>query len=341
MNTHDTKHAMELSKEERELYDRQIRLWGLEGQNTLRNARILLIGFESVAVEVVKNLCLAGVGALTLQSSRTLDSEDLGYNFFVRAENIGENAAQASTIGVQRLNPRVAVDAETKPLAELDEDYLTSYNVVLVTQSEDSQELIRIDTACRKANRAFYYCNHRGWAGILFVDLGEKPFNFMLEKEVIDKASKPGKVNATQEVLHVKPPVEGSTKEKLTISETFNSLEATLNASHNFAQSLKVRQRARVSPYLPAFLALLKNPENPDIEASARNLGLQSLVIHPQFTKEFIESKGIQISSIAAVIGGLLAQEILNYLTAQEYPIQNTLIYDAKEGKGPVYYITS
>lgn len=332
---------MELSKEERELYDRQIRLWGLDGQNTLRNARILLLGFESVAVEVVKNLCLAGVGALTLQSSLTLDSEDLAYNFFVRSENIGENAAQASTVGVQRLNPRVAVDAETRPLSELDEEFLTSYNVVLTTQSEDREQLIRINNACRRANRAFYYCNHRGWAGIVFVDLGEKPFKFMLEKEVIDKTSKPGKVNATQEILHVKPPVEGSTKEKLTVSETFNSLADSLNASQNFAQSLKVRQRARVSPYLPAFLALLKNPENPDIEGTARELGLQSLVIHEQFVHEFLNSKGIQISSIAAVIGGLLAQEILNYLTAQEYPIQNTLIYDAKEGKGPVYYITS
>lgn len=332
---------MELSKEERELYDRQIRLWGLEGQNTLRNARILLLGFESVAVEVVKNLCLAGVGALTLQSSLTLDSEDLAYNFFVRSENIGENAAQASTVGVQRLNPRVAVDAETRPLSELDEEFLTSYNVVLTTQSEDKEQLIRINNACRRANRAFYYCNHRGWAGIVFVDLGEKPFKFMLEKEVIDKISKPGKVNATQEILHVKPPVEGSTKEKLTVSETFNSLTDSLNASQNFAQSLKVRQRARVSPYLPAFLALLRNPENPDIEGTARELGLQSLVIHEQFVHEFLNSKGIQISSIAAVIGGLLAQEILNYLTAQEYPIQNTLIYDAKEGKGPVYYITS
>lgn len=332
---------MELSKEERELYDRQIRLWGLDGQNTLRNARILLLGFESVAVEVVKNLCLAGVGALTLQSSLTLDSEDLAYNFFVISENIGENAAQASTVGVQRLNPRVAVDAETRPLSELDEEFLTSYNVVLTTQSEDREQLIRINNACRRANRAFYYCNHRGWAGIVFVDLGEKPFKFMLEKEVIDKTSKPGKVNATQEILHVKPPVEGSTKEKLTVSETFNSLADSLNASQNFAQSLKVRQRARVSPYLPAFLALLKNPENPDIEGTARELGLQSLVIHEQFVHEFLNSKGIQISSIAAVIGGLLAQEILNYLTAQEYPIQNTLIYDAKEGKGPVYYITS
>lgn len=332
---------MELSKEERELYDRQIRLWGLDGQNTLRNARILLLGFESVAVEVVKNLCLAGVGALTLQSSLTLDSEDLAYNFFVRSENIGENAAQASTVGVQRLNPRVAVDAETRPLSELDEEFLTSYNVVLTTQAEDREQLIRINKACRRANRAFYYCNHRGWAGIVFVDLGEKPFKFMLEKEVIDKTSKPGKVNATQEILHVKPPVEGSTKEKLTVSETFNSLADSLNASQNFAQSLKVRQRARVSPYLPAFLALLKNPENPDIEGTARELGLQSLVIHEQFVHEFLNSKGIQISSIAAVIGGLLAQEILNYLTAQEYPIQNTLIYDAKEGKGPVYYITS
>lgn len=41
-----------VTNEEAELYDRQIRLWGLEAQSRVRNARVLIVGLRGLHAEV-------------------------------------------------------------------------------------------------------------------------------------------------------------------------------------------------------------------------------------------------------------------------------------------------
>ena len=41
-----------VSNEEAELYDRQIRLWGLEAQSRVRDAKVLIVGLRGVHTEV-------------------------------------------------------------------------------------------------------------------------------------------------------------------------------------------------------------------------------------------------------------------------------------------------
>ncbi|KAJ3131137.1 hypothetical protein HK100_006741, partial [Physocladia obscura] len=72
-----------MSEEEMALYDRQIRLWGLEAQNRMRNARILVIGVTGISNEICKNLVLAGVGNITLLDHRKVTERDLGAQFFL------------------------------------------------------------------------------------------------------------------------------------------------------------------------------------------------------------------------------------------------------------------
>jgi molybdopterin/thiamine biosynthesis adenylyltransferase len=56
---------MELSKTERDVYDRQIRLWGVDAQSKMTSSKLLVIGMTGLAAEVCKNLILAGIN-LTL-----------------------------------------------------------------------------------------------------------------------------------------------------------------------------------------------------------------------------------------------------------------------------------
>mgnify|MGYP001347244803 CR=1 FL=1 len=57
----------------------------------LRSSKILLITFKALANEVAKNLVLAGIGSLTILDHETVTEEDLGSQFFVSAEHIGQN----------------------------------------------------------------------------------------------------------------------------------------------------------------------------------------------------------------------------------------------------------
>lgn len=333
---------MQISKDERELYDRQIRLWGLEGQGRLSNARVFVAGLSAASIEAVKNLVLAGVGMLLLQSSELVTEESLGYNFFVSAADVGENVAEASKRGAQRLNPRVAVKADSTPIANVSDDTFDNFNVLIVSQLADRAELIRLNDLARANNAAYYMALLSGWGGFLFVDL--VAHEFALEKETLslvpDVTKLPVKVSGTQEVLRavVPEPTSGSTTIKLTLRETYISLREALQVGSQFGNKLRPRVRAKISPYLSAFLAYIDNNENPDIAAKALALGIP--VPADGFVAEFNKSIGAEISGVGAVIGGFLAQEVLNYLTRRELPIQNVLVYDSLQGKGPVYYLS-
>jgi molybdopterin/thiamine biosynthesis adenylyltransferase len=83
--------AEELSADEIALYDRQLRLWGIEAQNRMRKAKVLLITIRALGNEVAKNLVLAGIGSLTVVDSGQVSEKDVSSQFFVTSEDIGKN----------------------------------------------------------------------------------------------------------------------------------------------------------------------------------------------------------------------------------------------------------
>jgi len=57
----------------------------------LRSANILLITIRALANEVAKNLVLAGIGSLTILDHEVVTEEDLGAQFFLTEEHVGQN----------------------------------------------------------------------------------------------------------------------------------------------------------------------------------------------------------------------------------------------------------
>lgn len=79
-----------LASDEVALYDRQIRLWGMDAQEKIRNARILLIGMRGVGNEIAKNLVLAGINSLTVMDDALAAPEDLAACFLINEEHVGK-----------------------------------------------------------------------------------------------------------------------------------------------------------------------------------------------------------------------------------------------------------
>jgi molybdopterin/thiamine biosynthesis adenylyltransferase len=57
----------------------------------LRTAKILLITVKSLGNEIAKNLVLAGIGSLTIIDHAVVSEEDLGAQFFVSQDHLGQN----------------------------------------------------------------------------------------------------------------------------------------------------------------------------------------------------------------------------------------------------------
>ncbi len=47
-------------------YDRQIRIWGAQGQKKLTNAKIAILGCSGASIEAAKNLILPGIGTVDI-----------------------------------------------------------------------------------------------------------------------------------------------------------------------------------------------------------------------------------------------------------------------------------
>lgn len=97
---------MEMDPDIIERYDRQIRLWGQHGQNKCSSSKICLINANSLGTEVLKGLCLAGIGSFVLLDSHKLTLEDVGCNFIPHT-SIGKGRGESVKQMLLDLNEEV------------------------------------------------------------------------------------------------------------------------------------------------------------------------------------------------------------------------------------------
>jgi ubiquitin-like 1-activating enzyme E1 A len=92
-NTAREPQQLSITADEIALYDRQIRLWGVQAQENIRRAKVLLVGIKGLGNEIAKNLVLAGIQSLTVADHELVTEEDLGAQFFITEEDVGKNVS--------------------------------------------------------------------------------------------------------------------------------------------------------------------------------------------------------------------------------------------------------
>lgn len=91
-------------------YDRQLRLWGSNGQNRLEESHIALFGATATGCEILKNLILPSVGRFTIIDDKIVVESDLGVNFFLDEDSLGKSRAERAAALLGELNPDVKGD---------------------------------------------------------------------------------------------------------------------------------------------------------------------------------------------------------------------------------------
>ena len=160
-----------ITEEEAKLYDRQIRLWGLDAQKRLRASRVLVAGLKGLGCEVVKNLVLAGINSLTMIDHENLTKEDTDSQFLAPRNKIGTNRAEASLDRVRQLNPGVEVKVDTTHLDSKDESFFTDNFDLVVVTNFPKEIVIKINKICRNGGVKFFAGDVFGFFGYSFMDL--------------------------------------------------------------------------------------------------------------------------------------------------------------------------
>ena len=76
-------------------YSRAIAALGVDTMQNMMSLRVLVIGQKGTGIETAKDLVLAGPQAVTIYDPALAAVEDLGTNFYLRAEHVGTNTLVA------------------------------------------------------------------------------------------------------------------------------------------------------------------------------------------------------------------------------------------------------
>ena len=313
-----------LTVEETKLYDRQIRLWGMEAQQRMRHARILVSGCTGLSNEILKNIVLAGVGSVTIADSTTVTESDLGSQFFLRAADIGLNKAKAVAMRVKALNPNVDVKIVDKSVEEQPDSFYDAFDIVcLVGTVYPPAFMTRIDGLCRSKKISFWAAAVVGLHGFMFCDLGE--YSYVVTDKQKD-AAKPTRVEKSlsfeslQNVLSKrfgKATLEG--KALIKWGRKAHPLFFALSTMWEF---FKEHGRFATSESDMNSLLKLKIKYMNSVECSPAFLP-------DDLVKTVARQWGKELPSTCAILGGLLAQDILKILARSDPPTKNFLLYDS------------
>ncbi|CAE6539600.1 unnamed protein product [Rhizoctonia solani] len=323
-----------ITEDEAALYDRQIRLWGLDAQQRMRNATVLVVRLQGVATEAIKNIVLAGIGKLIIVDAERVTETDLGCGFFFSEDNVGQLRVEAAKPRIQSLNPLVDVVA-VSDLGILSNDQLDKtledVDLVCVTDCQ-KDEMLRLNDASRRAKKAFYAGGSYGLLGFVFADL--------IEHEYLAHDRNAGNSGAAKTI-----------KQSLTYPSLKESFE------HSW-KGLSKRQTKELNPSTSYIkycgkLALWEweSRNVTRIEASAatelRRIAtelIESAGVNTQVgpvpsvatIESLCSTAGHEFSPVCAIVGGFLGQDILKALGAKEPPISNFLVFDGTTGGASV-----
>uniref|UniRef100_A0A914HH01 THIF-type NAD/FAD binding fold domain-containing protein n=1 Tax=Globodera rostochiensis TaxID=31243 RepID=A0A914HH01_GLORO len=337
-----------LSTDETRIYDRQIRLWGMQAQNRLRNSSVLIIGLTGLGAEIAKNLMLAGLKSLTLMDDKEVTDEDYTSNFLL-VHGTKMNRAEASYENLKLLNPMVDLTVQTE---------LPDYETTSLINKKCRQNRIRFE-----AGSVF------GWVGYAFFDFNNHTFLISKPKEkdaivesVLDEDCEDGlsdgttakkmkmngagsggtSVDNTQQTMTLTIGDEEDSKIKKNVS--FPSFE------HTFAVELGSKRFIRRKFNFPstyfvvrAFFGLMRGKAVEITHERVVDQWQRELSnIGSDETKQKISAEDFSLfvcpalNPVCAIVGSIIAQEAIKSLSQNDEPLKSTFFYSALESCGTV-----
>jgi molybdopterin-synthase adenylyltransferase len=136
-------------------YSRQILLpgFGIEGQERLRAASVLVVGLGGLGSPVAMYLAAGGVGRLVLADFDAVDLSNLQRQLLHTTERIGMPKADSARIALAALNPEVRIETVKRSLTEETLPALVAEVDLVVDGSDNFATRFAVNAACFKAGR--------------------------------------------------------------------------------------------------------------------------------------------------------------------------------------------
>lgn len=318
-------------------------------QLRLRSAKILLVSIGGLGTEIVKNLVLGGINSIEILDGSVVKEEDFGCQFFLPNDDsiIGKQKLPLIVDRIVELNNRVKITTNTNSLNSVitDEEYFKKFDLIIATEL-NKQEMLKLNKLTRSINVPVYISGLHGMFGYIITDLisHESATDLDAGNRSRDVGTK---LNFGKEIIKLEP--KGGDKETVTILDTFKPISEIFE-SNLLPLQLNKRQLKRLSGAFPLIFALFEfqkstNPEDCVDEKLlkeaatrvAENFKVPSQIITDEYIDKFSKQAFTEFSPIAAILGGALAQDVIQFLSKKESPINNVLILDGTKPEMPIY----
>ncbi len=326
---------------------------------------------RALANEIAKNLVLAGIGSLTIQDSQVVVEDDFGAQFFISEQDLGKNVrihykvfakyqdsvlilsqrAEAAAPQIRKLNPRVALHVDTEDIALKVPDYYAPFDMVIATDL-GLATLSTINASCRLCNRPFYASGTHGLYGYIFADLISH--DYVIEREKSNRPTALVAETLTRSIVATSTKKEnGKSIEMVTKREIYSPILLANTSPLPVDQITSRRRKLQVPPLLTCLRALwefssisgnMPSHSHADLALFTslatekhKELQLPTETLRSEFLRSFLQNIGSEMAPVTAFLGGQLAQDVINVLGQREQPIQNFLLFDGEDSKGPIY----
>ncbi|CDS40849.1 SUMO activating enzyme subunit 1 [Echinococcus multilocularis] len=321
--------SQDISEEEAALYDRQIRLWGLEAQAKLKKAKLLLIGLPPVAAEIIKNIVLCGVDTLTLCDDKVVDQNDIEQCFLYEGRHRNISAVKR----VRALNEVVNIRCEKITSPDfLAKEYQGCDEVIIAVEGAFKHWTDYAMKFTSRPNRPKIHCVMSfGMHAVGFTDLGCYTYDGDDCKPI--RNSKP----ATDSPL---PAAPNGNKNWSTVE--YPSLKTFFEVNwHANTNAPLVAKRMPKGFYLTRLISELNCPISIQNLKEiwpwvAENLGVSTSLLSDD---DFESCCGPSPVAINAIIGGIISQEIVQGLSHKGEPRGNWYFVDGRSCEVTVLWL--
>nr|XP_058952031.1 SUMO-activating enzyme subunit 1-like [Pocillopora verrucosa] len=340
----DDQNGSAITEDEAALYDRQIRLWGLDAQKRLRASRVLLVGIRGIGAEICKNLVLSGVKSFTIVDPNPVNEQDFLSQFLVQRQDLGKNRAESSLQRAQQLNPMVQVTADSEDISKKSDDFLKNFDLVIATDCSADQ-LIHMNDVCHANGVKFFAADVFGFYGYMFADLGEH--KYVEEKPKVVTASERKNSSSDGEPEAKRRKVDASETVIVQKFAEFYRLKAALSCKLD-ERPEKILKRLPSVYFMIKVLLRFRSQYGRLPQTSTSSGDKEKLLILRDdimkelnldvtlLPEEFASYCTAEVSPVCAIVGGIVGQEVVKAVSGRDAPLNNFFFYNGVEGHGSV-----
>ena len=154
-----------LSERERQRYHRQMLIFGEEGQDRLKRARVFIAGAGGLGSPVATYLAVAGVGTITIVDHDTVEISNLNRQVLHWDPDVGRPKCESAEEKLRAINPDIEIRALDETIDNANVGELTRGSDVIVDAMDNYPTRYLLNRAAIRHRIPFIHGAIRGFDG--------------------------------------------------------------------------------------------------------------------------------------------------------------------------------